>query len=79
MDRDSKKLSTAMSDPIMQQIKSLSHMNSDEVLMERAQLTESKLNAVLLPEEWLELSYSYLTLPPTLTNPTFETVLQVRL
>jgi hypothetical protein len=76
MDRKYKKTTSAMSDPIMQTIKNLSIVDTD-ASEERTRQAENKLNSMLLPEEWLELSHSYLTMPPTLSNPEFASVLEV--
>lgn len=88
MDRRSNEL---LSDPMIQQIKALSRidktttnttststlLSSENNLYERSKTTQTKFQSLLLPEEWLELSDTYLTLPPTLSDQSFISILKV--
>jgi hypothetical protein len=66
-------------DPLLRKIKALSKIdsNSRTQFMERTRVAEERFQAVLLPEEWLEMSPAYLTLPPTLANQSYSSILKV--
>jgi hypothetical protein len=72
----------ALSDPMLQKIKALSrietHSENGNTFMERTRVAEAKFQSLLLPEEWLDMSDAYLRLPPTLTDPSFISILQVQ-
>jgi hypothetical protein len=71
-----------LSDPMLQKIKALSRIETSasengNTFMERTRVAEAKFQSLLLPEEWLEMSDAYLRLPPTLSDPSFISILQV--
>jgi hypothetical protein len=76
----------ALSDPMIQKIKALSRIdgssissdsNVNKTFMERTRVAEAKFQSLLLPEEWLDMSDAYLRLPPTLSDESFVSLLQV--
>lgn len=80
----SKKSNELLTDPMLQQIKLLSRLdledrntlNSDSYFMERTRTIEAKFSSLLLDEEWLEISDTYLRLPPTLSDDGFLNIFQ---
>jgi hypothetical protein len=76
-----------LSDPMIQKIKALSRIDASTVssdrnvannsFMERTRVAQAKFQSLLLPEEWLDMSDAYLRLPPTLSDESFISILQV--
>lgn len=77
-------MSTLLSDPVVRQIKVLARMNNavqpnTNSSNDKKRVVSEKYRNVLLPDEWLELSPAYLSIPPILDTPQISDVLNVKL